>query len=47
MGMGQINDVRGAAEDKLTFDPDVDASISLANTDGTPSGSSTGVISRE
>ena len=36
MGMGQINDVRGAVEDELTFDPDVDASdITVENTDGT------------
>ncbi len=38
MGMGQINDVRDAVEDELTFDPDVDASdITVENTDGTVS----------
>lgn len=36
--MGQINDVRDAVEDELTFDPDVDASdITVENTDGTVS----------
>jgi hypothetical protein len=33
--MGQVNDVRGAVEDDLTFDPDVDASdITVANVNG-------------
>ena len=46
--MGKTNDVRDAVEDELTFDPDVDASdITVENTDGTPSSSSTGVISPE
>jgi len=36
--MGKTNDVRGAVEDELTFDPDVDASdITVESTDGTVS----------
>jgi len=36
--MGKTDDVRDAVEDKLTFDPDVDASdVRFENTDGTVS----------